>query len=1245
MRQRGIESTVNKHKTSLWQRDVPKAILSGKYDMTTETASDIRAENGLLEITLKAKVKAPEKGWLFLYDRAEKGCKGDFLALKAQKGQTFSFALTDAFLDSLRQGAAFQYGRLCLALQWKREFACFFLKAPGKASEDLALWGDFSVYFSQSGLLSGKFVDLERYRRKGGSAKIRSIRHEGNQIAMRVEMPPHDDEGVQFDLISLTTRKPARGVTVTTGPEAATEQGVETEVTLTFDNITDWDFDAYQLVRTYQGLSIKASFSADFADESGVLSAVLPMKHGTAFDVCVRPNAKNQLEVQVAEHIYPYMFSVIMAVYNTKRFLGEAVDSVLAQDLSGLTKFVVGGKSKRCRERVYREVYELILVDDGSTDGSGAICDEYAAQYEQVKVIHKPNGGVSSARNEGIRAATGKYFNFMDSDDKFSENVMECCFKCFEKWYDGTEIITFPSKFFGAAEGDHWLNNKFSGGSRVIDLWRACDYSLVFVNASMFKAETVKGKFWFDEQLKTGEDVKFIYTLLLSGNAQIGVVSECTYWYRRRNAGDFSAIQESKKNINFYTAVLSRMMKWLIQTAREKYGFIPEYVQTMLAQQLQWRYCQDEKAEIARSVLNENQFEEYKQNLTELWNCIDDAVILRQRKIYQEQKAYILSSKTGTPIRRMSNSGDVLYFCGNRLVGSASAFYVRLEFMTIADQQLHLEGYAMSYERDAAFYLRVNDGAFLPLQPVERDKNIYTLGEPVFFSTAFRCSVPLDRSVPQYSVGIYEKIDGQYIKKKDIRYHKTMPLSKPFSNSYYQKDGWFVRMKQHELKIQNAAYIDSDEQTALMRYERAFLRQVERKLLEQEAKLESTDEGPEKDELAEKTAALRDALALRREMVPALEERRRTPHKKLWLLSDRSTVAGDNGEALFLYLTRKDDPEVEVWFAVNDDSPDYERLRKEGNVVARNSREYLKLHLMADCIISSQADDYVFNPFQPDGTSSVFRDLLTDKPFVFLQHGITIHDISSWLNRYNKNIGGFITAAVPECQSILDYEYYYPEQNVWLTGFPRYDRLYRDEKKYITVMPTWRRNLTKQEKENRGDFVLQDSFADSSYFRFYNSLLSDKRLLAAAETYGYTVCFKPHPALMDGVNQFNHGSRVSFMEREMPYREIFAESNLVVTDYSSAIMDFAYLRKPVVYCQFDREEFYDGQVYTEGYFDYERDGFGEVTYDLDSLVDAIIDYMKNGCQVKPMYRQRMDRFFAFNDQNNCERVYQKLKEL
>lgn len=97
-------------------------------------------------------------------------------------------------------------------------------------------------------------------------------------------------------------------------------------------------------------------------------------------------------------------FSVVIPVYNVKDYLEKCVDSVLAQ---------------------HTEDYEVILVDDGSTDGSGALCDTLAARAPaHIRVLHKPNGGLGDARNAGLEQAKGDYLVFIDSDDYIDENML-----------------------------------------------------------------------------------------------------------------------------------------------------------------------------------------------------------------------------------------------------------------------------------------------------------------------------------------------------------------------------------------------------------------------------------------------------------------------------------------------------------------------------------------------------------------------------------------------------------------------------------------------------------------------------------------------------------------------------------------------------------------------------------------------------------------------------------------------------
>lgn len=117
--------------------------------------------------------------------------------------------------------------------------------------------------------------------------------------------------------------------------------------------------------------------------------------------------------------------SVVIPVYNVEAYLRECVDSVLAQTLQD---------------------YEIILVDDGATDSSGAICDEYARQDARIRVIHQPNGGLSAARNTGLDAATGKYIYFLDSDDYIRQDSLKLLFDLAEQ--EQADVVFFDAHVF-----------------------------------------------------------------------------------------------------------------------------------------------------------------------------------------------------------------------------------------------------------------------------------------------------------------------------------------------------------------------------------------------------------------------------------------------------------------------------------------------------------------------------------------------------------------------------------------------------------------------------------------------------------------------------------------------------------------------------------------------------------------------------------------------------------------------------
>ena len=146
-------------------------------------------------------------------------------------------------------------------------------------------------------------------------------------------------------------------------------------------------------------------------------------------------------------------------------------------------------------------------------------------------------------------------------------------------------------------------------------------------------------------------------------------------------------------------------------------------------------------------------------------------------------------------------------------------------------------------------------------------------------------------------------------------------------------------------------------------------------------------------------------------------------------------------------------------------------------------------------------------------------------------------------------------------------------------------------------MPTWRSNLTK------------DNFNNSIYFLRLNSLLNNKRLMEILKKNDYNFIFKPHLNLLPFLDSINIPNEIK-ISIDTPYQDLFNNSSLRITDYSSVAFDFAYIKKPLIYYQ------NDDYHYEKGYFDYETMGFGDIIQTEEELIDKIIEYIENNCQMK-----------------------------
>lgn len=339
--------------------------------------------------------------------------------------------------------------------------------------------------------------------------------------------------------------------------------------------------------------------------------------------------------------------------------------------------------------------------------------------------------------------------------------------------------------------------------------------------------------------------------------------------------------------------------------------------------------------------------------------------------------------------------------------------------------------------------------------------------------------------------------------------------------------------------------------------------------------------------------------------------------KNVWLISDREMFAGDNGEAFFCYLQSKP---IKSYFAISKKSIDYERMSAIGEVVDYGSLFYKFLLCVVDAHISSQT-------LHMENHEETYQ--------IFLQHGVTGTDISSFLNEVSHKRFYMITTGAEEKKSFEADSYTIQGKNVWLTGFPRHDLLYNNSNKKITISLTWRKYLLDMDVEE---------LKSSRYYQAYHALLNDETLISYLEKNGYQLYLKLHPEMTRFKDVFSHHEKVKIWNTS--YTNIFAESELLITDYSSIAYDFALLRKPLVYYQFDEDMFWNGKHNcTKGYFDYREDGFGEVVEEYEDLKTLIISYVENNCKIKPEYEERIDKFFEYQDGKNSERVYSNVQKL
>lgn len=850
-----------------------------------------------------------------------------------------------------------------------------------------------------------------------------------------------------------------------------------------------------------------------------------------------------------------FEFSIIISAYNSETWISQSIKSIIKQTLN------------------FKENIEIILINDGSKDNTGKICETFASQYpNNITYIAKNHEGKGASRNLGLKKSKGKFINFLDAEDYLSRNTLKEILQLFNK-YENIDIVTTHIKLINTKKSQ---NNPNYDNTKVVNLLENPEYYQVQTKSCFIKKSAIENV-TFSPQLKLSEDITHINQILIK-NPQLGICSKGAY-YTRKEKNRKSLLNIISTSKDFQPPKAKYHFKNLIQASLDKFNSVPLFIQKTILY-----YCNE-------IILNENieekltnkEIDELTGELVYMMQYIDYENIYNQQEMNDRIKTFLIFMKNGFSY---SHEDQI------KLTKQLKLDTVYVDIYEIIDDELYLLANINSIYDDEKVDMYVN-GEKIETKVIsfpQREK--YYLNQKYLFNHTFEARVKLDSN---------RKYDIKF--KSNINDKLTIDFSRPCN---FSKVVGYAKTKKYLSKLENNKILIEKMKTG--------------KWIKQELKTLFSM-------LKNRVPGFESGIPIRIIYMlsyPFLK------NKRIWFYTDFPTIADDNGKHLFKYSINQNEKGIDKYFIIDKKSKDYEEMKKIGPVIGYKSMKHRILGLFVEKIITSHPDNNYIYPFW--GHYPNFAGLLKSST-LFLQHGITLNNISSWLNKYDKNLDFMVTASKKEYDSLFRYYYNYEKDIIHLLGFPRFDNLEDEKTKTLLLMPSWRRYLTNENKY---------SISNSSYFKTYNSLINNKKLIEKTKELGYTVIFRPHPHVYQYIGLFDENEFIQIDHERVSYQELFKKGALLITDYSSVAFDFAYLKKPVLYYQYGEDYHFNLE---ESYFDYKTMGFGEVCETEDGLVDTICEYMENDCNMKEEHVKNVEDYFTFTDRNNCKRVHEAIKKI
>lgn len=856
---------------------------------------------------------------------------------------------------------------------------------------------------------------------------------------------------------------------------------------------------------------------------------------------------------------FEYKVTVIVPVYNAEKNIDRTMQSLFQQTIAP-------------------ELVEIILIDDGSTDGSPAACDRYAREYENVRVIHQENKGVSAARNAGIQAAQGKYLLYLDSDDTISEESLKNITEFFDLHYEEIDVVTYPllNHYEDGTTGLHWRYDKYLRATTVYPLEKYPHIAQTTINVCV---KNQADNQLFDTQMALVED-QLHNTKLLSRLAKIGFVKEAQYNYFR-TMGSSSAAKLSP--YYSFDAYILAFLQFLDIGDCNK--LMKRYCESMILYNINWRLV---SSILLPHHLSGQEYAAAMQTFVSVLNKIPNRDILTYPDMDEVHRYYLLSLKTEN---RPFVSAEGEAFAVVDVTGELRRYKDMLTVVTrssIENGKLYLLAYVKCL---VASFLQGPPSVYAVINGYQRKK----LGT---FTSDFNCyySKMKTGDFPAFHFEI------------DLKEVKTLSFEVAFYGCTYKTKFWFTKTQglanQLQYYLTDGNYRVSASKDTLL--------------------VEEGQYPAPRPPANTKITVCRTLMG--------------TSHQRIWLYVDRIGVY-DNAYYQFKHDIAINDGVKRYYIFDGEQSEVYHLFTglERTRLVKFNSPRHKILYSNAEYVLTSFVDAVYYRPFDLE-TYSYYRGVCRAQ-IIYLQHGI-LHAKLPQYRKEKLEVDKVVISGEYE-RNLFTNECGFRETDLIPSGMPRLDIPDRGRraKKKILYAPSWRDYLTRGFINRCWQPVSASDLQNSSYFKGLVNFLSDPKLLDGLREYGYSIELKLHPIFKMYEDIFKDALPLqSFPSDEIRTEEYAA----LITDFSSYLFDFAYLNRPIFNYVPDIVEFKAGlNSYRELYIPLEE-GLGLFLPHMDEMVNQIVKSMRNGFSLQPVYKERMDKVFYHYEASHSDALYKYL---